>query len=148
MATLDSPELGFVESPEPGEWTFVINDYSTVLHRERYRLEIAALEVERGPTEAVADFARPRILSATPNPSRLATEVAFAVPARGPVEVQVYDVTGRLVRTLARDSFEAGSHSLRWDGRGDAGEQTAAGVYFVKLRTEQGSSTQKLVRLQ
>ena len=62
--------------------------------------------------------------------------------------MQVYDVTGRLVRTLARDSFEAGDHRLRWDGRGDGGEQTSAGVYFVKLRTEQGSSTQKLVRLQ
>lgn len=148
VASIDSPELGFVEDPEPGEWTFVITDYSTVLHRERYQLEVAALEIERRPTEAIADFARPRILSTTPNPSRAATEVAFAVPARGPVEVQVYDVTGRLVRTLARDSFEAGDHRLRWDGRGDRGEETAAGVYFVKLRTEQGSSTQKLVRLQ
>ncbi|HEV2105877.1 MAG TPA: FlgD immunoglobulin-like domain containing protein, partial [Candidatus Eisenbacteria bacterium] len=56
--------------------------------------------------------------------------VSFARP--GFAKVGVYDVTGRLVRTLAAKQFPAGPNTLRWDGTDDSGNHVARGVYFVK----------------
>lgn len=50
------------------------------------------------------------------------------------VEVKVFDVSGRLVRTLADRKFPAGEHTLQWDGVDNAGRQLPRGVYFTQLR--------------
>jgi len=65
------------------------------------------------------------------------------------VEVKMYDVTGRLVRTLADREFTAGSHPLVWDGVDNAGRQVARGVYFaqVKYRTAGIKMAKQLVVL-
>jgi len=49
------------------------------------------------------------------------------------VEVKVFDVSGRLVRTLADRMFEAGEHPLFWDGTDNAGRSVARGVYFTQV---------------
>ena len=75
--------------------------------------------------------------------------VLFGVSKADRVQVRVYDVTGRLVRTLADRDFPAGNHSLVWDGRDDAGTQVARGVYFTQLRyvNSKFTSAQKLTVL-
>ena len=50
------------------------------------------------------------------------------------VEVKVFDVSGRLVRTLADRQFAAGRHSLTWDGADSQGRQVARGVYFTQVK--------------
>ena len=50
------------------------------------------------------------------------------------VEAKLYDVSGRLVRTLAERNFPAGEHHLTWDGRDDDGRLLARGVYFARVR--------------
>ena len=57
--------------------------------------------------------------------------LAIAGPER--VHVRLYDVTGRLVRTLADRSFAAGEYDLAWDGDDDAGVQAPRGVYFARV---------------
>jgi flagellar hook assembly protein FlgD len=49
------------------------------------------------------------------------------------VQVKVFDVTGREVYTLANRAFQAGEHSLTWDGRDNSGSQVARGVYFARV---------------
>ena len=48
--------------------------------------------------------------------------------------MKVYDVTGRLVRTLADETFQAGEQSLIWDGTNDQGQMVARGVYFTQVK--------------
>jgi len=60
--------------------------------------------------------------------------VHFGLARADRVEVKVYDVTGRLVRTLADRSFQAGEHSLVWDGTNDQGSVVARGVYFTQVK--------------
>lgn len=67
------------------------------------------------------------------NPFRDATSFRFALPRAGEVSVRVYDVAGKLVRTLAEGEFEAGEHSLVLSGRG-----LVPGMYFAQLRTGEG----------
>lgn len=94
-----------------------------------------------GPPAALA-------LAASPNPARAAATIRFDLPAGGSVALGVYDVAGRLVRTLADGPFEAGRHARAWDGGTNAGARAAAGVYFVRLSAPGGTLTKPVVRLE
>ena len=56
----------------------------------------------------------------------------------------IYDVRGRVVRSLA---VGPSTRAVEWDGRGRAGTPVPAGVYFARFRTQEGISTQKLVKI-
>jgi len=67
--------------------------------------------------------------------------VKFGVAASGRVRVRLYDVTGRLVRTLADKTYQGGQeYSVLWDGRNDAGSQVARGVYFARIDYASGTA--------
>jgi flagellar hook capping protein FlgD len=69
--------------------------------------------------------------------------------ATPPVSVEVFDVAGRAVRTLAaRRDFATGTHSLAWDGADRFGVPLKRGVYLIRLSAEGGSLTRKFVVLQ
>ncbi|MDO9693147.1 MAG: FlgD immunoglobulin-like domain containing protein [Candidatus Latescibacteria bacterium] len=71
-------------------------------------------------------------LRVRPNPFNPQTSIAFTLPAEGPARVAVYDLQGRLVRTLHEGDLAAGPHALAWDGRNDGGRAAASGVYLVR----------------
>ncbi len=89
----------------------------------------------------------PRLSAPHPNPFRGAVRVEFRLDAAGPVTAEVVDVAGRRVRTLAEGRLPAGTHRLQWDGRDGAGRPTAAGVYFLRVSTQEFNSRRRLVRL-
>jgi hypothetical protein len=71
------------------------------------------------------------------NPVTLgSTRFELALPKPGTASVRIYDVTGRFVRDLARRSFPAGYHGLRWDGRNAAGQPVGSGVYFLRAEAD------------
>jgi hypothetical protein len=74
-------------------------------------------------------------------------QIAFGVTRKEHVELRIYDVTGRAVRTLAIREFTPGEHELVWDGSDDAGRAVARGVYFYQLRTPSFVSQKKLALL-
>jgi flagellar hook assembly protein FlgD len=74
-----------------------------------------------------------RLGPARPNPARGAVSVAFELPAAGRARLELYDVRGRLVRTLVDGARAAGAQVARWDGRDAAGAPAPAGVYFLRL---------------
>jgi len=80
-----------------------------------------------------------------PNPFNPRTTIAYAVRETGRVHIAIYDVAGRLVKTLVDDVRLAGRHSAAWDGRDERGVEAASGVYFVRLVAGGRVQTQKLV---
>jgi hypothetical protein len=68
------------------------------------------------------------------NPFRGATRVRFDLPKKGHVTVQVYTVTGQVVRTLVNDLRESGSYVVDFDMKGDRRQELASGVYFVRVQ--------------
>jgi hypothetical protein len=68
-----------------------------------------------------------------PNPFNPSTRIQFALPAKGHVSLKIYDVAGRLVKTLQDGVMDAGSHELTWDGSNNLGKNVASGVYFYKI---------------
>jgi hypothetical protein len=74
--------------------------------------------------------------------------LAFGLAKSEKAQVQVFDVTGRLVRTVANRVFAAGQeHVVIWDGRDEAGNRVRSGIYFYRLQTPTWTSEKKLALL-
>ena len=83
-----------------------------------------------------------------PNPFNPQTTIAFSLKARSHVRIDVFDVTGALVRTVLDETRAAGAYGdVRWDGRDGSGHAVASGVYFYKLSADGFSQTRKMVLL-
>ena len=82
-----------------------------------------------------------------PNPFNPMTTIRFDLARKGPLRLHVYDVAGRLVRTLIDDTMEPGMHQTVWNGQDDAGRQVSSGVYLYQLLAGEFRGTRKLVLL-
>lgn len=96
---------------------------------------------------APAAPARLELVGARPNPFGSATRIVFRLPAPTRVNVNVYDVEGRLVRTLVDRTLAAGEQSVSWDGRANDGSRAGAGIFFYSFRAGDLQETRKLVHL-
>ena len=83
-----------------------------------------------------------------PNPFAGTTQIQYSLGSSGPVDLRIYDVQGRLVRTLTEGKQPAGPHAVVWDGRDGEGSIVATGTYFYELVTEGGNQTRKAIRLE
>lgn len=84
-----------------------------------------------------------RLLPNVPNPFNPATEIRYEVPAgANRVDLRVYDVSGRLVRTLVTGAAVPGRHRTEWRGTDDRGLGLSSGVYYAVLE----SGDQRLIR--
>ena len=88
-----------------------------------------------------------RLAPALPNPFRQTATIAFSLAQGGPVDLAVFSVDGRRVRTLVRESREPGEYQVTWDGRDDHGNPMSAGIYFAHLKTAQRGFTRTLTYL-
>ena len=84
-----------------------------------------------------------------PNPSthRITVPFALSPDGEGAVRLDVYDVTGRRVRTLMGSSLAAARYEIGWAGADDSGKRVAPGTYFVRLRSGEGTHTAKVTVL-
>jgi hypothetical protein len=80
-----------------------------------------------------------------PNPFNPSTKISFALPEAGTVKLQIYDMLGNLVRTLASKSMSAGRHEVLWNGRNRDGQEVAAGVYIYRLTVERANGEPAVV---
>lgn len=79
-----------------------------------------------------------------PNPFNPSTQIDFSIPVAGRVQLRIYDVRGRLVRTLVDRDYEAGSWTVQWDGRDARGSRVASGAYLYELRAEDRRQVRKM----
>jgi len=84
----------------------------------------------------------------TPNPFNPVTTIAYDVPAPGGrVTIAIYDVAGRLVRTLVDSSQEPGRLAAVWDGTDETGAMVGSGVYYCRMQSDDHDETIKLTLL-
>jgi hypothetical protein len=89
----------------------------------------------------------PLLLANAPNPGHAGTTLRFDLPKRDRVDLAIYDVRGRLVRTLVEGSLGLGHHEVVWDGRDASGTPSAVGVYFYRLATSTTQQTRRMILL-
>ena len=85
----------------------------------------------------------------SPNPFNPSTTISYSVPEGTSVQVtlKVYDIRGRLVRTLVDEVRQPGTYSVFWDGKDEAGCQVSSGVYLYRMQARDFVQTRKMVLL-
>lgn len=122
----------------------------SVLPGESYRYTLSAVKpdgteflsipvdvsIEVGPLVLYQNF---------PNPFHPTTTVSFFLPREGPINLTIYDVKGRRIRTLKDEALGRGITSIEWDGKDDRGASVSSGIYLCRLKTGNRVLTKKMV---
>jgi len=80
-----------------------------------------------------------------PNPFNPQTTIVFAVDYPRKLVVEIFDLSGRKIRTLASRYFEVGKHEIRWNGENNLGHSVASGVYLTQLRDQTIIDSRKIM---
>lgn len=98
--------------------------------------------------DVTGDVALPSVFAVRPNypnPFNPMTTISFDLAKPGHVRVAIYDISGRLVRTLVSEDRAAGSHAVIWDGANEAGGRAASGQYLYRVTTDSHDVTRKML---
>ncbi|TMQ74017.1 MAG: hypothetical protein E6K81_01645 [Candidatus Eisenbacteria bacterium] len=101
---------------------------------------IVGTEPEPAPTRLALE-------PAGPNPSSTVTRLQLALPFRTRVDLRIFDLRGRLVRTLVAGELPAGRHPVEWIGDDAAGHAAGPGVYFCLVRAGEFTTVRRVVRI-
>jgi hypothetical protein len=128
-----------------------MKDLSHGVHNPNYTVGLlqAALQSITGVSRLNSEVA-PATFELTqnyPNPFNPSTMIGFALPKESNVIVKVYDLTGKLVRSLVNENMAAGKYNVTWDGHNQAGQQVTTGVYIYRIEAGSFSATKKMLML-
>ena len=79
-----------------------------------------------------------------PNPFSDSTNISFSIPQSQKVFIQVFDGAGRLIKTIANEQMQAGTHQLTWNAADENGTAVAKGMYYLKFNAGSYAETKKL----
>src|SRR5205823_3016987 len=94
-----------------------------------------------------ADSSRYRAPVASPNPAARVATISFSVPGPEHIELSIFDVAGRRVKSINVDVHDPGEQTVTWDGTDESGAAVAAGTYFYNVKTRLGVATTKVILL-
>jgi hypothetical protein len=123
-----------------------------VLSGSRYTLQGGFWQGSVAPTDAPpgdepAAALSFRLHGNTPNPFAATTAILFTTASASDVQLRIYDLAGRVVRTVLDRPLGAGRHQVFWNGDDDTGRPVAKGIYFTRLRAGAFEAHRKLVVL-
>ncbi len=126
FTTLNSVQLKFVASDEGGGSLVEagVDDLMIMAYNELSPVQEDGLVIK--PTRLNQNY---------PNPFNPVTEISFNLSKPGLVKLDVFDLSGRLVKTLIHGQMAAGPQSVHWNGTSNESGPVASGVYFYRLRT-------------
>ena len=104
-----------------------------------YRSELSPIEDQPGLPHALL------LHQNAPNPFNPMTTIRYELEVPGAVDLQVFDLGGRLVRTIFTGVQDAGGHEQIWRGRDQAGRPVSSGVYFYRLRAGDDVQTKRML---
>jgi hypothetical protein len=82
-----------------------------------------------------------------PNPFNPSTKISFNLPGERQASLSIYNIEGRLVKTLVNGSVKGGLQSVTWDGTDARGNPVSSGVYLYRLRAGGNVMTKKMILL-
>jgi hypothetical protein len=105
----------------------------------------AAAAISRQAGDGLGRAAEFALHQNQPNPSAAGTAIRFRIPTATKVRLEVFDVSGRLVKVLAKGEYPAGPHTVSWDRRDAVGRPVSAGVYLYRLEAGPYREQRKMV---
>ena len=144
LVELDIADVADGEETVYVRWTMGETDLAT--HYCGWNIDdVEVLAYDLIPPDIEEPVTELRMSPARPNPFYDQTTIAFLLPAEGGATVSIYDVAGRLLRTLPAQSCHAGLNERVWDGTDADGNDVPSGVYFVRVKAGGESATGKIV---
>jgi hypothetical protein len=141
---LNTVERVLVSAPTPGSWEIRVRARRAAMGPQGYGLVVNG-DLGASVFAYLYDQRYLSLANSFPSPflpamgARAAVTLRFELRADQRADLSIYDVAGRRVRSLALgEDFTAGTNERAWDGRDDAGEPAASGIYFARLETERG----------
>ena len=141
--TDDQGQAYFIVRPESDGYITVTATKSNLVSAQQIVVVGSPLDV--GDDAYLPDC--PTIYQNFPNPFNLSTSIEFDLPVQAQVELKIYDIRGRLVRTLVSETCPPGKHTLGWDGENDIHKSVASGVYFYKFDSGTTSTVRQMTIL-
>jgi hypothetical protein len=106
--------------------------------KDRFIEEVASLPESKIPLALYPNY---------PNPFNPSTVIPFALPKEMHVNLSIFDVQGKLIRTLVDEALPGGFKEYRWDGTDAAGNPVSSGIYFYRLKAGQQAFKDRMVLL-
>lgn len=86
-----------------------------------------------------------RLLGNSPNPFNQNTTIRYLLSNTEKVTLKIYDISGKLIKTLVEDYRGTGEHSITWYGRDNNGNQVPSGIYFARLSVGDFAESKKMI---
>jgi subtilisin family serine protease len=115
--------------------------YNLPLKSEIIRYDIVN-SLDDQPGQVARNF---ELLQNFPNPFNPATTIRFMLAKQGPVTLTIFDILGREIVTLIDEVKLAGSHEIIWKGKNRHGSQVPTGIYFYRLKSDEGVISKKML---
>lgn len=80
-----------------------------------------------------------------PNPFNPETVITYQLAEQSHVTMNIYNVVGQRIRTLVEETRQAGSYTVRWDGRDNTGKAAASGMYLCRMEAGDYSAVRKML---
>jgi hypothetical protein len=87
-----------------------------------------------------------KTIRALPNPSGGYTYIEYTTPGSGPIPLEIYDLSGKKIRTLTSYADGKQAHIARWDGQNDSGTRVPPGIYFITEQNDSDAPRCKIIR--
>ena len=123
-----------------GNWA-LLSGFQTGIYGPLYAIQDNSTVTAVDPGDVPA--ARNSLFQNRPNPFNPSTAIPFTTAIAGRAWIRVYDVAGRLIRTIDAGPMEPGEHVARWDGRNQGGDYVGSGVYFYRIEFPGGGATSR-----
>jgi aminopeptidase N len=130
--------------------TFVVevaDEPTAVVLDPKHKILAEITEVTGSAVEDPAAREHVFLAQNAPNPFKGNTVIEFGLPRGQRIALRVFDIEGRMVKTLERGPLGPGKHRIAWDGRDDRGRPVAPGVYFYQLVSSDGVQKRSMLLL-
>jgi len=137
------PSPGTTLALMQGDWASQSGGFQTAAYGPLY-------PIQAGSLVTAVEEPSPDLLPAVnalgqnrPNPFNPETIIPYSLAHPGKISIRIFDIAGRLVRTLVDGPEPAGLHVVRWNGKTDSGDPAASGVYFYRITYPSGGAASK-----
>jgi hypothetical protein len=116
-----------------------------------YMIDSVLVHTFVGSEEFNNTFLQPKDFSLeknVPNPFSHRTEIHYAIPTQCPVNLNIYNSSGRLIRILQTGIQNVGFYNVSWDGLDDNSKEVTKGIYFLRIEADKFKATRKTIKLE
>ncbi|MGE5681107.1 MAG: T9SS type A sorting domain-containing protein [Bacillota bacterium] len=137
---------GIIIMPAPGD-TLLVKTSRPLSVSDKFRFSTTKNDVVLSNNDKVFSASDYSLNQNYPNPFNPATTLSFYLPVSGSVELKVFDLLGREVKTLLNDYYKDGNYSIRWNGDDNNGNSVCSGIYIYRMVSGSINMSKKMILL-